>query len=584
MTEHHQQGVIFSQNLKVPKPANPDQTPSYEGISIDESHLKSHHLAGAAHAKTHQSLEYSFIEHSLANRTPYKIDGRYDPLITTGDHLVNHPETKEGLDVTEIEGKEKSSKEIHTCREGQREIEKSCFSDLVIKKIGSHEEIQSFIVHLQVYDILVHPDSLVRSVLWNYTDKVPLNRFYRKRRYRKAVYRPLNESETITAFKAIFNGIDPSTGQTVSFSADQIRQVTPLILVGPKLRLVKHRHGDEHAKQFIQFEVKAAVQVDDFSKEWFSNCGNLEKRADQGDCEYASKHCTQGPETRIIEKKAFTEDCWQEQRIYSCQGVKTDTCTSLREKGCTQISSWCLFEKHDECVEWEHTFECLIQQGLQQTRISGKPPFCLDGNCTSQTWTPNQDMVDSLAKLAMFKEIQKDMDPNAQTVFKGKTLKCSRAIVNFKDCCVRNGWGMQMGLAGCNSQEKELAKQRKLKKCIRVGTYCDKKVLGKCVRKKTSYCCFASKLARIIHEQGRSQLGVSFGSGKHPRCQGLTLSQITQIDFTKIDLSELFQEILEKTKAPVMTRISEGIQSSMTEKTQLTPQQDTTQGRTHGQF
>jgi hypothetical protein len=63
MTEYHQQGVTFSQSLKVPKPTNPEQTPSYEGASINESHLKSHHLAGAAHDKTHQSLIHSLSIH-----------------------------------------------------------------------------------------------------------------------------------------------------------------------------------------------------------------------------------------------------------------------------------------------------------------------------------------------------------------------------------------------------------------------------------------------------------------------------------------------------------------------------------------
>lgn len=223
--------------------------------------------------------------------------------------------------------------------------------------------------------------------------------------------------------------------------------------------------------------------------------------------------------------------------------------------------------------------ECASSQSLSSSSLEGDKPFCLDGDCVEQGWAPNQDMADSLSKLAIFQHIQKDMDAKAQTVFKGKDLKCSRAITNFKDCCVKKGWGVDISLASCSGEEKDLAEQRKADKCIRVGTYCAEKVLGKCVRKKTSYCCIGSKLARIIHEQGRAQLGLAFGSGKRPQCQGLTLDQLTKIDFSKIDLSELFKDMAAKTKVPLMSKVTQGIQQSFQNKTHAIQKE-----HPHGQF
>lgn len=90
----------------------------------------------------------------------------------------------------------------------------------------------------------------------------------------------------------------------------------------------------------------------------------------------------------------------------------------------------------------------------------------------------------------------------------------------------------------CTEEEFELNVARELKKTHYLGTYCRKKVLGACVEKRQSYCEFNSPLSRIINQQARPQLGISWGTAKNPNCRGLTLHEINRIDWSRIDLGE----------------------------------------------
>ncbi len=80
-----------------------------------------------------------------------------------------------------------------------------------------------------------------------------------------------------------------------------------------------------------------------------------------------------------------------------------------------------------------------------------------------------------------------------------------------------------------------------MKNCTYVGSYCASEVLGVCIEKRESYCCFSSPLPRIIMEQVKGQLtGVAgtFGDPEFPNCEGLTMDQLGSIDWDQIDLSE----------------------------------------------
>lgn len=101
-------------------------------------------------------------------------------------------------------------------------------------------------------------------------------------------------------------------------------------------------------------------------------------------------------------------------------------------------------------------------------------------------------------------------------------------------------------LMKCEKEEQSLAMKIGQNLCYNVGSYCSTKTPVGCLVVKETHCCFNSRLARILNEQGREQLGISWGTPKNPQCAGLTLSDFQSLDFSRIDLSEFIQEITPK--------------------------------------
>ena len=59
----------------------------------------------------------------------------------------------------------------------------------------------------------------------------------------------------------------------------------------------------------------------------------------------------------------------------------------------------------------------------------------------------------------------------------------------------------------CKQEDLETSMSNDAGRCHYIGNYCEKKwALIGCVQQANVYCCFNSKLARIIQEQGRPQL------------------------------------------------------------------------------
>lgn len=98
-------------------------------------------------------------------------------------------------------------------------------------------------------------------------------------------------------------------------------------------------------------------------------------------------------------------------------------------------------------------------------------------------------------------------------------------------------------ILSCDQSEKVLAMKRGQNLCTYVGEYCSTRFLGACVKKKQGYCCYNSRLARIIAEQGRAQLNKSYGPAQAPTCDGFDDAEITALDFGLMDLSEFYNEI-----------------------------------------
>jgi conjugal transfer mating pair stabilization protein TraN len=106
-----------------------------------------------------------------------------------------------------------------------------------------------------------------------------------------------------------------------------------------------------------------------------------------------------------------------------------------------------------------------------------------------------------------------------------------------------------MSMSSCNEDEGKLAMKEGAGLCHSIGTYCSSciRILGACVaciEHTTGKCCFNSKLARIVNEQGRVQVGKGWGSGENPDCSGFTIAQLQGLDFAAMDLSEFYASIV----------------------------------------
>ncbi len=141
----------------------------------------------------------------------------------------------------------------------------------------------------------------------------------------------------------------------------------------------------------------------------------------------------------------------------------------------------------------------------------------------------------------------------AIAIFTGRAMDCRPPGVetSFFNCCDTDPGSFLFIQSYCSPEEVETVQAGANGACHYVGDYCKTEwPLVGCVQRENAYCCFNSKLGRIIQEQGRSQLKTfpqGFGSPESPQCRGFTTDEFQMLDFSKIDLSEYFGDI--KTKA-----------------------------------
>jgi conjugal transfer mating pair stabilization protein TraN len=118
-------------------------------------------------------------------------------------------------------------------------------------------------------------------------------------------------------------------------------------------------------------------------------------------------------------------------------------------------------------------------------------------------------------------------------------------------------------LQGCDEQDMETGMLKGSGMCHEVGEYCASSVLGICIQKAKSQCCFNTKLGRIIQEQGRPQLkdfnAIGWGPVKHPDCRGFTAEEFQALDFSRMDLSEYYADVESKAQSDIQVDMKDKI-------------------------
>ena len=485
LSSAYTKGTVFSTSKQgdVTAKASSAKTsdiPGFKGTSSGSSFDEKSLGESAANAASRHDVSLYIAGHAR-NRKNFTINPEKDPMVVNANKAVLNPIKSMGEVVIEEEEKkeEEGGREV-TCLEGGQEFTKVCMKTLEI-------------------ELKITPEISHKTPLW-------CNEHWKNKR------------------------------------------------LGTKYKCGGCRGGDKVITQHRK--------VHTVREEWVDTCKALEANADKGICRYVSAEKgdkeTRTLQGEVIEKEAkekktyenepITRDHWWERYTYACLKESGDGCASLKARGCVQKRSVCVETVGGVCVQWKQTYQCPSSKKTRKRyKLKGdKSPFCMTGNCVDASYEGNTELFDAMSHLYVLREAQKDMGTDNISIFKGQVRTCRKNCVNFRDCCTAGkGWGVSLSLSECDGEEKELAEWRTKNRCVLVGTYCtEKDPFGLvCWRKKTSFCCFGTKLSKIIQEQGRAQLRMGWGDPKNPDCRGLSPKELSELDFSRMDLSSLHADI-----------------------------------------
>lgn len=267
--------------------------------------------------------------------------------------------------------------------------------------------------------------------------------------------------------------------------------------------------------------------------------------------------CTDPGGTRTVHQNgrdySQTADCWQYSDSYIVPVTSSGNCSELEgNRNCTVSGRGCTDSQNGTCMHEQDNYQCQVTY-TSEGQVCGGNYFCVSGDCGNTQPNGNNEFGQLVAELAAVAAAGDDTKKTAPDVriFTGKAVSCRKAMAGFSNCCVDKGWGADVGLAHCDSEEKAIGVAKEKKVIIKVGTYCGTRVLGVCVQKKEGYCQFEGKLAKIFQEQGRlKQLNISFGDASSPDCRGMTVDELQRINFDIIDYSDFYSEVQGNVQLP----------------------------------
>lgn len=321
-----------------------------------------------------------------------------------------------------------------------------------------------------------------------------------------------------------------------------------------------------HTSMKLRLQVKVKTETWKPVVEWTESCPfNKTEEVLQG------SQCTEAGGNRVISMggKEYTvySDCWAWKDTYLKQEADNGSCdVYMKNPACTALRVNCQEKSGSTCLQEEVTFSCEKKVTGEAQLCSGQL-VCANGECDAIENGTSDGFGKAVSALAAVTAAAQDVaamnDVNVRA-FTGKPVECRMAIAGFNNCCKDSGWGQGIGLAHCDSEEKALGKAKEKLLTVYVGTYCSKKALGVCLQKKKAYCQFDSKLAQIVQAQGRKgQLGIGFGSGKHPDCRGITVEELQSLRFDRMDFSNFYSDLNAGTTIPSDSELAERVKEQV---------------------
>ena len=265
--------------------------------------------------------------------------------------------------------------------------------------------------------------------------------------------------------------------------------------------------------------------------------------------------CAEPGETRIINGVAVTEACWAWKRDFTCQSItQASDCSEL------QNNPQCSYSR-DECLDDPQVGACQVTTKVYRCPLPSAPSsepaqyicgddvYCINGDCEPIEREASTEFKDALVGLHTLGQANAEFDEATMTLFSGTRETCTKKVFGLSNCCSGKGVPLLTPFL-CEAAERELDKKDDKGLCHRVGSYCSDKVLGICVTRKDAYCCFESKLSRILQEQGRIQINKPWGEPKKETCKGFSIAEFQMLDLSVMDFSEVYAEFIDAAKLP----------------------------------
>jgi conjugal transfer mating pair stabilization protein TraN len=306
-------------------------------------------------------------------------------------------------------------------------------------------------------------------------------------------------------------------------------------------------------------------------------------------CQTPTEVCSDAaPATRTEDGTSVTHSCWQWTDSYQCATLTPqNNCATL------QANTACKFD-HESCLDANcydksEVYLCTVPaSGASQsvTTACTGGIYCVDGSCNQIPQTASPDFQSALVAINSMGDATNQLDPNALTIFGGQSTGCHKPVFGLVNCCAGKSSGLLSFAVGaaalaaggsvllglvtqflvlflCSQSEMELDVQDRMGVCHYVGEYCSEKLLFVCATLRHTYCCFQTKLARVIQEQGRQQLNKSWGTPDGPDCTGFTVAEFAQLDLSKMDFSEVYADLTSAVSVPSNLQTATQIQSQV---------------------
>ncbi len=291
-------------------------------------------------------------------------------------------------------------------------------------------------------------------------------------------------------------------------------------------------------------------------------------------CSDAGKYCVSSGE-REVQGFKVSRDCWEWAYVKQCNYPSKNDCNkyghcySLGQRDCLMRDSMgnCVnIKKEFSCKRWTPTvveseeirYGAENKQGEKGLVCEGVP--CIDGNCLDKSYEMDADMVSSIAQLGAL--AQGKSDGVNFKIFEGVGRHCTKKPADYHNCCkvFPKGWGKNLG-AKCSKDEQILGEKRQANLCVYAAKE-SKKTAGITTLIKHHYCCFSNIIEKVVQVEARKQLGISFRKGNGPDCRGLTIDELSRVDFSKMDFSEVAAEVRKKVVMPDIEDVEDRINSA----------------------